>query len=318
MTLGLLNPLYDAVSWIMVMFHRGFTALGLDTDGGWAWGMSIVGLVVVIRILLIPLFVKQIKAQRGLQVLQPQIKEIQKRHKDDRERQSQELMKLYRETGTNPLSSCLPIVAQAPIFFALFHVLNNGIAKGKPVGVLTQGEVDSAGNATVFGALISDKFIGAQTLHVQVVTVILILLMTASTFITQRQLMTKNMPAAALEGPFAQQQKILLYVFPLMFAVFGVNFPIGVLIYWLTTNVWSMAQQLYVIRRMPAPGSTAAEELEKRRAEKARKHAPQPASDGQSPAGTPAAPAPPPRRQPTRQPRSKRTGPPPKAKTRKR
>ncbi len=104
---------------------------------------------------------------------------------------------------------------------------------------------------------------------VQVVTAVLIVLMSATTFFTQRQLMSKNMPADAMDNPFAQQQKILLYVFPLLFAVSGVNFPIGVLLYWLTTNVWSMGQQFYVIRRMPSPGSPAAEALERRKAAKA-------------------------------------------------
>ena len=125
--MGLLDPLYWIVSWILVQFHAFFTLLGMPENGGWTWVLSIVGLVVVIRILLIPLFVKQIKAQRGLQILQPEIKAIQKRYKDDRQKQSEEMMKLYRETGTNPFSSCLPILLQMPIFFALFHVLNYGV-----------------------------------------------------------------------------------------------------------------------------------------------------------------------------------------------
>ncbi len=268
----LLEPLYEAVTFIMVAFHTLFKNIGLDPAGGPAWALSIVGLVVVIRILLIPLFVKQINAQRGLQLLQPEIKKIQAKYKgksdpESRQKQQQEMMKLYKDNGTNPLASCLPIILQAPIFFALFHVLN-GIAKDKPKGFLTQGLVTQAGNAEIFGANLSDKFIGADTVSVQVLTAVLIVLMSASTFTTQKQLMSKNMPADAMNNPFAQQQKILLYVFPLVFAVSGVNFPIGVLLYWLTTNVWSMGQQFYVIRRNPAPGSPAAEALERRKAAK--------------------------------------------------
>ena len=105
--------------------------------------------------------------------------------------------------------------------------------------------------------------------------------MSLTTFTTQRQLMQKNMPASALDNPFARQQKMLMYVLPLFFAISGVNFPIGVLIYWLTTNVWSMGQQFYVIRRMPAPGSQAERELEARRARKAGKS---PKDDGPTPA----------------------------------
>ena len=232
--------------------------------------------MVVIRILLIPLFVKQINAQRGLQILQPEIKKIQTKYKgktdpESRQKQQQEMMKLYKDNGTNPLASCLPILLQAPIFFALFHVLN-GIGKDPAAG---QGlhdrprTAEQAANALIFGAHISDKFIGADSLHVQIVCAMLIVLMSATTFTTQKQLMSKNMPADAMNNPFAQQQKILLYVFPLVFAVSGVNFPIGVLLYWLTTNVWSMGQQFYVIRRNPTPGSPAAEALERRRAAKA-------------------------------------------------
>jgi YidC/Oxa1 family membrane protein insertase len=271
----LLEPLYEAVTFVMVSFHSLFKSIGFNPAGGWAWGLSIVGLVMVIRILLIPLFVKQIKAQRGLQLLQPEIKKIQAKYKgksdpETRQKQSQEMMKLYKDTGTNPLSSCLPILAQAPIFFALFQVLN-GIGKNpaKGKGFLTDELAKQAADASVLGANISEKFIGANSLHVQIVCAVLIVLMSASTFITQKQLMTKNMPAGSMDGnPFMQQQKILLYVFPLIFAVSGINFPVGVLLYWLTTNIWSMGQQFYVIRRMPAPGSAAEAALERRRAAK--------------------------------------------------
>jgi YidC/Oxa1 family membrane protein insertase len=281
--LQLLEPLYDAVTFIMKAFHTLFKGLGLDPASGLVWTLSIVGLVVVIRILLIPLFVKQINAQRGLQILQPEIKKIQTKYKgktdpENRQKQQQEMMKLYKDNGTNPLASCLPIVLQAPIFFALFRVLN-GIGHHPPQshGFLRGRLLEQAAQAQIFGVNISDKFIGAPNLTTQILTAVLIVLMSATTFTTQKQLMSKNMPADAMNNPFAQQQKILLYVFPLVFAVSGVNFPIGVLLYWLTTNVWSMGQQFYVIRRNPTPGSPAAEELERRRAARAARH---PASTG--------------------------------------
>ncbi len=268
-----LGPLEWIVSFVLVAFHSGLTALGLPADGGASWTLSIVGLVILIRIILIPLFVRQIKAQRGLQILQPKMKEIQKKYKDDREKQSQEMMKLYKETGTNPLASCLPILAQSPIFFALFRVLN-GIATGQALGVLTPELLKSARNARVFGAPLYATFAnaneyaaqGVSATSVRIVTVILIALMTFTTFTTQRQLMLKNMPT---DNPMAQQQKILLYVFPLMFAFFGINFPIGVLIYWLTTNLWTMGQQFYVIRNNPTPGTPAEAAYNERQAIKA-------------------------------------------------
>ncbi len=125
------------------------------------------------------------------------------------------------------------------------------------IGPITQSVAAEAEKATLFGAQLSDTFLGANNTATQIVTVVLIILMSATTFLTQRQLMTKNMPQSALDSPFAKQQKMLLYIFPIIFAVSGINFPIGVLVYWFTTNVWSMTQQFYVIRRMPAPGSAA-------------------------------------------------------------
>jgi YidC/Oxa1 family membrane protein insertase len=259
----ILSPLYTAVSWIIVQFHSLFS-LVFDPDSGWAWGLSIFFLVVLIRVCLIPLFVKQIKSTRNMQALQPKMKAIQERYKSDKQRQSEEMMKLYKETGTNPLSSCLPILAQSPFFISLFRVLSH-IAKNQPVGVMSAAQVDSARHASVFGAPIAAKFMDnssqAAALHasltdVRVVTVIMIVLMSASQFYTQRQLMTKNVDLS-VKTPFMQQQKMLMYVFPVMFAVFGINFPVGVLIYWLTTNVWTMGQQVTVIKRNPTPGSLA-------------------------------------------------------------
>jgi YidC/Oxa1 family membrane protein insertase len=264
-----MQPLYIAVSWIIVQLHALLAPI-FGTNSGAAWGLAIVGLVILIRIILIPLFVKQIKSQRALQALQPQMKAIQNKFKDDRQKQSEELMKLYRDHKTNPFASCLPILAQAPIFFALFRVLN-GIGQDRGFGVLKGRPdlVDSAAEATIFGAPIAATFLGSTTAQVKIVTLILIAGMSATTFITQRQLMMKGMPAASLQNnPMVQQQKILMYVFPVIFAVTGVNFPVGVLIYWMTTNFWTMGQQMYVIRRNPTPGSPAYDEWEKRQAAK--------------------------------------------------
>ncbi|MFE2290722.1 membrane protein insertase YidC [Streptomyces sp. NPDC059452] len=251
------------VSWIIVQFHKVYGALFGD-DSGWAWGLSIVSLVVLIRICLIPLFVKQIKSTRNMQVLQPKMKAIQERYKNDKQRQSEEMMKLYKETGTNPLSSCLPILAQSPFFFALYHVLSS-IASGKKIGAINQELLDSARQAHIFGAPLAAKFtdsveklnsLDASLTDVRVVTALMIVLMSASQFFTQRQLMTKNVDLT-VKTPYMQQQKMLMYIFPVIFAVMGVNFPVGVLVYWLTTNVWTMGQQMYVINQNPTPGSKA-------------------------------------------------------------
>lgn len=251
------------VSWVIVQFHTVYGAI-FGPDTGWAWGLSIVSLVVLIRICLIPLFVKQIKSTRNMQVLQPKMKAIQERYKNDKQRQSEEMMKLYKETGTNPLSSCLPILAQSPFFFALYHVLSS-IASGKTIGVINQSLLDSARQAHIFGAPLAAKFtdsadkvasLDATQISVRVVTAIMIVLMSASQFYTQRQLMTKNVDLT-VKTPYMQQQKMLMYIFPLIFMVMGINFPVGVLVYWLTTNVWTMGQQMYVINQNPTPGSKA-------------------------------------------------------------
>jgi YidC/Oxa1 family membrane protein insertase len=309
----ILHPLEIVVAFIMVGFHAVLTALGMPADSGWTWALSIVGLVILIRIILIPLFVKQIKASRGMQLIQPEIQKIQKKYKGktdqaSRQAMTQETMALYKESGTNPFASCLPILLQSPVFFALYRVLRN-IAQHPPVaiGIFSLTLIDQANRATLFGARLSDKFIGAQSSSTRVLAAVLIVLMSLSTFTTQRQLMQKNMPASALDNPFAKQQKILMYVLPFFFFISGPNFPIGVLLYWLTTNVWSMGQQFYVIRRMPAPGSQAEIELEERRARKAK-------AKGALPAGTtdevepePETPAGGQRQQPKRnQPRKKR------------
>ena len=302
----ILEWLEIAVSWILVTFHAILTPI-FGAASGAAWGLSIVGLVIVIRVLLIPLFVKQIKAQRNLQILQPQMKEIQQKYAGDRQRQSEEMMKLYRETGTNPLSSCLPILVQAPIFFALFRVLQ-GMAQDKAVGVLTPELVAQGREATIFGVPIYGTFLNASETPnptlTHVVTLVMIVLMSATTFITQRQLIIKN---TAADNPIVRQQKLLLYIFPVMFAIGGINFPLGVLIYWLTTNLWSMGQQFWVIRNNPQPGTPAYDAKLKRDASKAAKKAGQVASaTGVVIPEVVEQPKTPPRTQPKRQSRKKR------------
>lgn len=250
----ILNPLYYLVSWIMIGWHWLFNQLLGITHDGVAWLLSIIGLVVVVRVLLIPLFVRQIKAQRNMQLLQPQVRALQQKYKGDRERLQQETMKLYKDSGTNPFASCLPILLQAPFLFALFRVLE-GIGRSDVARGAFSSRDDlfrSAQDAQIFNAPLSASFLEAETVQVRIIAVVLVVIMVATTFITQRQIMRKNMPPEALEGPFAQQQKILLYVLPLVFAFSGVYFPLGVVIYWSTSNFWTMGQQLYVIRRMPA------------------------------------------------------------------
>jgi len=280
---GILYPLMVAVAWIMVRAHDLLTFLGLDPAGGLTWALSIVALVVVIRILLIPLFVRQIKASRGMQMVQPEIQKLQKKYKGktdpaSRQAMQQEMMAIYKEAGTSPFASCLPILAQMPIFFALFRVLisleplANGTYAGgtkDSIGPLTQQLAAQAEASTIFGAQLSDTFLTSDSLNVKIVCAVLVVIMSATTLFTQRQLTMKNMPQSALDNPMARQQRILMYILPLVFAFSGVNFPIGVLIYWSTTNIWSMGQQWWVIRNNPTPGSEAERIYKERLARKA-------------------------------------------------
>jgi len=274
---NLLTPIMWGEAWVMTAWHQLFVWLGIPAQSGLGWALSIVGLTAVVRFLMIPLFVKQIHSSRKMQLIQPEMQKIQAKYKgksdpESRQKMTQETMDLYKRTGSNPFSSCLPILLQSPFFFALFQVLNNlpHIATGAhvPVGPITPEIASVIEKSTLFGAQLSSTFVSSTDLNVKILTAILIVLMSLSTFTTQRQLMRKNMPDSALDNPFMKQQKVILYLMPIFFAISGINFPIGVLLYWLTTNVWSMCQQFYVIRRMPAPGSAAEREYEARQARK--------------------------------------------------
>jgi YidC/Oxa1 family membrane protein insertase len=247
---------------------RGIHALlaqFLIPSSGPAWGLSIVLLTVCVRLVLFPLFVKQIKSQRRMQELAPKIKELQARHKGDRETLNVELMKLYKDNNANPISGCLPLILQLPVFFALFSVIREFKPGAHAKYGLTAVQLHEGGRASIFGAPISAALnspaslvhkLGGSVPTVKVVAITMIVLMGASTFWTQRQMMARA--GTAVDKQQQQVQKFMLYVLPFSFAIFGFSFPIGVLLYWLTTNVWSMGQQHYVIKRMPpvVPGSS--------------------------------------------------------------
>lgn len=272
-----MNPLYPiewAVAWIMVQFHR-LLSVFMDPDSGWTWALSIVGLTVVIRTLIIPLFVRQIRASRAMQMVSPELQAVQKKYKgktdqESRQAMAQETMAIYKEAGASPFSSCLPILLQMPIFLALFRVLYTKLpqaAGGEGFGPLTPELAHSAYTGTFLGNVaIADSFLqsGDGGLTTKLVSGIIIALMCAVTFITQKELTMRNMPKAALEGPMASTQKMMLYMLPFIYVITGPGMPIGVLIYWLTTNVWTFVQQYIVIRATPTPGSEAEKQRQAR------------------------------------------------------
>jgi len=263
---AIMTPLYAAVSAILVGAHTLWSPI-FGADSGVTWIMSIVSLTVVIRTLLIPLFVKQINSARNMQLVQPKLKALQDKYGADREKLGQETMKLYQEEGVNPAASCLPLLLQMPIFIALFNVLN-GVSQGNPIGMFFEqnpGLVTSLKDSTIFGASLAGKFFPISPFgSTQIIALVLMLAMTGILFMTQLQLMSKNMPPEALTGQMAQQQKMMLYLFPVMYLVGGVSIPIGVLVYWLTSNLWTLGQQYLLIHNNPTPNTPAYIEWEER------------------------------------------------------
>lgn len=271
---SLLFPIQWVVAWIMYGCHWLLERVGLSGESGLSWVLAIVGLTLVIRTALIPLFFKQIHASRGMQVVAPEMKKLQakyanKKDQASREAMAREMQELYKKHETSPFASCMPLLLQMPIFFALFRVLNTlpQIASGAndPIGPINRAVAGQIESSTFFGAPLSETFLNSDVTQVKIVTAVLILVMSVTQFFTQRQLTMKNMPPSALEGPAASMQKNMMYIFPVIFAVSGVNFPIGVLVYWTVSNLWSMGQQFYTIRKIPTPGSEAARRLEERR-----------------------------------------------------
>lgn len=265
-----MNPLYPiewAVAWLMVKLHA-LLSVFMDPDSGLTWVLSIVGLTVVVRTLIIPLFVRQIRASRAMQMVSPELQAVQKKYKgktdqESRQKMAEETMAIYKEAGASPFSSCLPMLLQMPIFFGLFRVLFTKLpqaAGGEAFGPLTTELAKSASHSTIIGDVtIANSFLnsGDGGVTTKVLAGIIIACMCAVTFFTQKELTMRNMPKAALEGPMASTQKMMLYMLPFIYVITGPGMPIGVLIYWLTTNVWTFVQQYIVIRATPTPGSDA-------------------------------------------------------------
>ena len=280
---GLLMPLKVAEAWVMVTIHKLLVAIGMSDGPGPAWVLSIVGLTVAVRVLIMPLFVKQIRSSRGMQAMQPELRALQNKYKGKKdpasqERMREEMMALYRKHGTNPLSSCLPMLIQIPIFFALFRVLarlqeianSAGSAHPVKIGPLTPALAADVQSSSLFGAPLSSSFMNGGSATVKIVTMVLIVLMTVTQFYTMHQLTMKNMPKSVTESdnPVMRSQRMMMYGMPLIFFITGPQFQVGVLIYWLVSNVWTMGQQWWTIRNMPAVGSEAYKKRQERRRRK--------------------------------------------------
>ena len=262
-----LDWIYYAISWILLRWHEMWEAIGVPDDRvlgtNWAWILAIIFLVVTLRIILFPVFVKQIKSQRAMQALQPKVKALQEKHKGDRETLQKEMMELYRTEKANPLMGCLPMFLQIPVFLGLFHVLRR-LSPDNPQPDIygwTAEQFREATHAALFTAPLPAQFgsssgelaeLGASSgVTVKIIAGVLVLIMMATTYLTSRQMILKTGWA---EDPQQKMiQRLMLYGIPLSLLVSGALFPIGVVIYWVTNNLFSLAQQQWVLRKFPPP-----------------------------------------------------------------
>jgi YidC/Oxa1 family membrane protein insertase len=251
-----LNYLYEAVGWVFTHIYDVLKPVFGPTSG-WTWAFSIVILVVLMRLIMVPLFIKQMHTTRAMSSLQPQMAALRKKYKNDKQTLNQETMKLYQEAGVNPLMGCLPFALQLPLFFGLFSVLR-AIAEytgGTPKYGLPKSMVVAGTHAKILGASIADKVLFTGTahvpLHAKLVILAAVLISMATTYLTIRQSMKRGMmPAATPDNPMASSQKYMTYIMP-FFALTGLYWPFGLVLYWVTTNVWTLGQQFILGRRYP-------------------------------------------------------------------
>jgi YidC/Oxa1 family membrane protein insertase len=261
-----LDPLNNLVAWVIMRIHSVLGGI-FGPASGLAWGLSIVILVIFIRLLLVPLFVKQVHAQRKMAQHAPQLQELRKKYKGDKQRLNEETMKFYKENGVNPLAGCLPMIPQMIVFFALFNVLRaiTGWHLGvKPAYGLTVPVVVSAQKATIFGVHLGDKLLfGHQSLplHVAIVIVLTVAISATTTFMTVRQTSKRGLMQTNVDpdNPMAQSQKYMMYIVP-FFSLTGLYWAYGLVLYWVTTNLWTLGQQFFMFRNWtvePAGGAGA-------------------------------------------------------------
>lgn len=268
----MLNFLYVAVSWVLLRWHQLFSAIGFDPDGGLTWALSVVFLVITARLLLFRMFVKQVHYQRNMQKMQPKIQKLREKYKNDRAELNRQMMKFQQEEGFNPLAGCLPMFLQIPVFLGLYHVLrhlSNSVAlcdAGKTGNDLlnlytfSSSETCSGAKANLFGAPLAASFrdnadkvgqLGGDITSTRWVILPLLIISAAATLVTQ--LMVRANATVAPEGTAATIQRVMLWVIPVGVLASGLlfNFPLGVLLYWFTSNLWTLAQQAYIIRFHP-------------------------------------------------------------------
>jgi len=261
---ALLNPLNIVVAWVIMRIHAGLGAL-FGASSGLAWGLSIAILVIIIRLCLVPLFVKQVRAQRKMAQHAPHLQELRKKYKGDKQRLNEETMKFYKENGVNPLAGCLPMIPQMIVFFSLFSVLRfiADWKQGSPLKYgFTQPIVQSAQEAKIFGVHLGDKFLFAHPtppLHVIIVIILTVVVSSTTTFMTVRQSAKRGLMQTGTvdpDNPMAQSQKYMQYIVP-FFSLTGLYWQYGLVLYWVTTNLWTLGQQYFMFRNWEPIGTAA-------------------------------------------------------------
>lgn len=264
--MGFLSSIWDGLKGLLESILTTYAGLFEPSLGQAAWGVAIILLTVTIRILLIPLMVRQTRSMRAMQALQPEMKKIQEKYKADRsmmktdperyrkikEKQREAQMALYQEHGANPVGGCLPLLLQMPVFLALFQILQNGNLTEEIGGASFLGIPSLNDNAQAL--IVGGVSAGA------VAAITLILLQVGTTYFTQKQMMARNTTVGAEQ---LQAQKIMLYVMPGFLGFLSFTFPIGVVLYWVTTNVWTIGQQAFIFRKMDAEEARAAESIDR-------------------------------------------------------
>ena len=279
----ILYPVEWLMTQIMYFFHKALTFIGFQDGPGVAWILSIMFLVIFVRLCILPLFIKQMHSMRKMQAMQPKLQYIQNKYKGktdpaSREAQQRETMKLYQDTGANPMGSCIPALIQGPVFMAMFYVLtaaryialDNG--SKEPFGAFSVEVTKQIEGTSLFGVSLADMFPSADA-HGKVVIGIFIALMCLTMFLSQYYNLRRNLPRASMEGPQYNMQRSMAFIFPVMYIFSGVMFPSAVLVYWLTNNLWTLGQVVWQVHHMPTPGSPAheAKEIRDRKREEARR-----------------------------------------------
>ncbi|WP_418969314.1 membrane protein insertase YidC [Alloscardovia omnicolens] len=268
----LLYPLEWLMTQVMVFFHKIFVMLGMQDGSGFAWVLSIVFLTITVRLIILPFFVKQMASMGRMQALQPQLKKIQNKYKGktdaaSREAMSREMQKLYKDNDANPMGSCVPALIQGPVFMALFYILTaiSLIADGSKaaLGGFTQDVARHIMDTELFGTKISHNFTNAAG-NGKIVIGLFVAYMCITMFLSQYYSLRRNMPKESIGTQQYNTQRMMAFIFPVMYIFSGIAFPFAVLIYWATNNTWTLVQMIFQIENFPTPGSAAYDTKQKR------------------------------------------------------